>query len=110
MNHLFVFDTPADEPILDYVSPIGGNDVPYPAALTRSRLYLLAEHTWVPRRATSWNIARAEEMYWTQYYDVAERERWQTEGPMQIQAIVPRQISGVDHEVLHDALEPNGIS
>lgn len=40
-DKLYEFDTP--EPIIDYSSPIGNNDVPYPFALSENYIYLMVE-------------------------------------------------------------------
>ena len=48
-ERIYEFNTIGDQPVTDYYSYIGRNDVPYPVALTRDYVYLPGDMVVIPR-------------------------------------------------------------
>jgi len=69
-----IFET--DEPIINYVSPVGNSDVPYPYAETENKIYLMIENVFVFKEDlnTEEDTQIAEdtgELIWDPYYNDA---------------------------------------
>jgi hypothetical protein len=60
-----VYRFATDEKILDYMSPVGGSDVPYPIAYSEKNVYFILENKYVPieRLNTPATPINAEKMY-----------------------------------------------
>ena len=61
---IYRFDT-QDDVILDYVSPIGNSDVPYPVAWSKDKVYFMLSRAWVKREdlKTPITVKDSEELH-----------------------------------------------
>lgn len=66
-SEIYTFKT-KDE-IIDYKSPIGNNDVPYPYAIGTKNTYLMIENIYIP------NDLKENEDPYAQYYTMRKQER-----------------------------------
>lgn len=44
-----IFEFKTHDPIIDYISPVGNNDVPYPYAIGEDNIYLMLYNKYIPR-------------------------------------------------------------
>lgn len=63
-----------ESPILEYYSPLGGNDVPYPYAVTQDNVYLILDHVVIKKNglvmySTYENMGRLERDPYEEYYN-----------------------------------------
>lgn len=46
-DKVYSFSVPKGDPIVEMYSLLGNNDVPYPVAFSKTRIYWLLDHTWI---------------------------------------------------------------
>jgi len=61
-----IYSFQSKEPILNYYSEVGNNDVPYPTAVTENNVFLMIEYVCLPKSVFPPNIDFSVEAY--QYY------------------------------------------
>ena len=65
-----VYSFSTKSPIIDYISPVGNSDVPYPIAYDKYNIYFMLDKVYVSRKlfTTKINLANAEKIY-GEFYD-----------------------------------------
>lgn len=68
-EYYFVGDTlyrfvTKDDPIEHFYSVVGNNDVPYPVAVSRTRVYFMLDKVWVPRDAIPREVDLKDAYWW----------------------------------------------
>lgn len=71
--NIYEFTTP--EPILDYISPVGNSDVPYPVAYSKHYVYFMLDQQYVPRDQfiTKANVKNAQKIY-REFYGIIHKD------------------------------------
>lgn len=66
------------EEIIEYISPVGNNDVPYPVAYSKNNIYFMLDNVYIPKNnfKTEINVQNAEQLY-SDFYDYkGDKIRW----------------------------------
>lgn len=68
-HYMYEFST--DEEIIDYISPVGHSDVPYPIAYSHDNIYFMCDHKYINKTHFKIDIdVDNAEMIYAEYYDV----------------------------------------
>ena len=71
-----VYKFVTDDEIIDYISVMGNNDVPYPIAYSKDKVYFMIENSWMLKSdlKTPSTIEGAEDIM-SEYYDIQRKEK-----------------------------------
>ena len=74
-SEIYQFDT--NEEILDYVSPVGNNDVPYPIAFGEKNVYFMLDKRFIAKNEleTPITIAKSEDIYGEFYGHIGSKNK-----------------------------------
>lgn len=83
MSSVFSFTT--DDEIIDYISPVGNSDVPYPVAYSKNNVYFMLDDQYIKRKDLELeaNVSNAENLYGEFYGHIGEKQGTHEKHPVQ---------------------------
>lgn len=67
----YVYEFSTNEEIIDYISPVGHSDVPYPVAYSQNNIYFMCDQQYVNKSHFKRDIdVDNAEMIYAEYYDI----------------------------------------